>query len=150
MKRIRVSGLVLLPALLAVVLPVLAVAGPPHQRADVHPMVWDAVPAEGRSEVLIVLREQADLRGADALPEKGAKGRYVYQALWELAERTQAGLRADLKARGVKYQTFYMVNAILAQADGALVDWLAFRADIDRIVPNPTVRGLPPDPQPGR
>jgi subtilisin family serine protease len=146
--RIRGFRLLLLPALLVILLPVLAISAQPDQQADVHPMVRDAVRAEGQAEVLIVLREQADLSGADALQGKEDKGRYVYESLWEVAEKTQAGLRADLEARGIKYQNFYLVNAILARADRALVAWLASRADIDRIVPNPRIQGVPLAPLP--
>ena len=90
--------LVLVIVLSLALLPGLAGAEPP-QRASVHPLVWETLDAEGEAEILVVLRAQADLSGAEALPTKEAKGRYVYEALRAVAETTQHALRAALDAR---------------------------------------------------
>jgi serine protease AprX len=127
-------------------LPALAVAGP-QQSANVQPQVWETLQAEGQADILVVLAEQADLSAASALPNKEAKGHYVYETLRALAEETQQGLRKTLDAQGVDYQPFYIVNAIRVQADSALVKSLAARPDVDRIAPNPWVKGIP-DEQP--
>jgi serine protease AprX len=126
--------------LLLAFLPGLATAATPSRQVFVHPKVWQTIQAEGQAEVLVVLRAQADLSGAAALPTKEAKGRYVYQALRAVAEASQRDLWASLDAQRVAYQSFYIVNALKLQADDALVHSLAARSDIDRIVPNPWVR----------
>jgi len=135
--------LVIVPVLL--LLAPLSAAAPPTQAAPVHPGVWQALEAGGEVEILILLRQQADLSGASALPTKEAKGRYVYETLWAVAQESQQGLRAALDAQGVDYQPFYIVNAIKAQVDGAQVRSLAARHDVAQIVPNPPIRGLPAD-----
>jgi len=149
--------LVLAAILLLVLLPSLSLASqPPTQEAgmgsrptalaEVDPLVWETLRAQGRAEVLVVLRIQADLSGAAALSTKEAKGRYVYGALWTVAEATQRDLRAALDAQGAQYQSFYIVNALKVEADAALVSQMAARGDVARIVPNPWVRGVPDQP----
>jgi serine protease AprX len=146
MKRRIPLNLLLAGALLLALLPGLAAAEPPLQRATVHPKVWETLRSEGEAEVLVLLRAQADLTGADALTTKEAKGRYVYEALRAVAEQTQRDLRSDLDAQGVDHQAFYIVNAIKVRAGSALVHSLAARSDVDRILPNPWVKGVPDEP----
>ena len=67
--------------LLLVVLAPLSAAAPPRQAAQVHPAVWAALESEKEVQILILLRQQADLSGADTLLTKEEKGRYVYEAL---------------------------------------------------------------------
>ena len=141
-RRFSLSPLIAAVFLLAL-LPALVVAGPPPQHATVHAMVWQSLQADGETEVLVVLRAQADLRGAAALPTRKAKGRYVYERLLSVAQRSQRDLRAVLDAQGTEYQAFYIVNALKVRADSALVRSMAARSDVERIMPNPWVQGIP-------
>jgi serine protease AprX len=141
-RRFSLSPLVAAAFLLAL-LPALALAGPARQRAAVHTLVWKALQADGETEVLVVLRAQADLGGATTLPTQEAKGHFVYERLLSLAQRSQRDLRTVLDAQGVDYQPFYIVNALKVRADSALVRSIAARSDVDRIVPNPWVQGIP-------
>lgn len=93
------------------------------------------------SRALIVLSEQADLSGADALRTKEEKGAFVFNALRAVANRTQANLRATLTQRGVNYRAFYIVNAIaVEQLDFNLASRLAAEPSVARIVADPNVR----------
>jgi len=130
-------------ALLVVLLPGLAGAGRATAQAPVHPLVWETLRTQGQSEVLVILREQADTSAARRLPTKLAKGQYVYETLTEVAERSQRELRALLDARGVAYQPFWIVNLIKVEADARLVVELAGRPEVASIWPNPWVRGIP-------
>jgi serine protease AprX len=94
---------------------------------------------------LVVMREQADLSGADAFIEKTDKGRFVFEALTAMAETSQAPLRARLEAAGVPYRSFYLVNMIEVEADRSLAEELAGRDDVSSLAPNPEV---PMEPQP--
>ncbi len=144
MKRRMPFHLLLTAILLLALLPTLSAAEPPSREATIHPMVWDMLQAGGgEAQVLVLLRDRADLSGADALPTKEAKGRYVYEALRAVAETTQRDLRAALDAQGADYRPFYIVNAIRVRANSALVHSLAARSDVDRILPNPWVKGIP-------
>jgi serine protease AprX len=118
-------------------------AGSPPEPATVHPAVWEALQDGREAEILVVLRTQADLSTASALPSKAAQGRSVYETLRSVAQDSQRDLRAILDARGADYQPFYIVNALKVRADSALVRSLASRHEVDRILPNPRVRGLP-------
>jgi subtilisin family serine protease len=101
--------------------------------------------SNGRSaEALVVLSEQADLHAAASLPTKLDKGRFVVNALREVANRTQAPLRRFLEQRGVPYQSFYIVNMIKVTGNRALMQELAARNDVKQIDANPLVHtGLP-------
>ena len=149
--------LVIAAIVLLALLPGLSQAGQPPTKeagmgfrptipAEVDPLVWETLKTEGQAEVLVVLRNQADLSGAAALPTKEAKGRYVYDALWTVAQATQPDLQAALDAQGAEYQSFYIVNALKVEADAALVHQLAARGDVARIVANPWVKGVPDRP----
>jgi subtilisin family serine protease len=121
----------------------LVAAGPPSEPATVHPAVWQALQDGREAEILVVLRPQADLSTASAVPAKKARGRSVYDALRTVAHESQRDLRAILDAQQVDYQPFYIVNALKVRADSALFHALAARREVDRILLNPRIRGLP-------
>jgi subtilisin family serine protease len=145
MRRSAPSTLVVAVALLLALTAAPSAAAPPLQVAEVHPGVWEALEVEGEAQILILLKQQADLRGAGALRTKEAKGQYVYEALWTLAKQSQRSLRSTLDAQEIDYQPFYIVNAIKARAGAELVRSLAARSDVAQIVPNSPIQGVPPD-----
>ncbi|MDH7485056.1 MAG: S8 family serine peptidase [Anaerolineae bacterium] len=120
------------------------------RQASISPHLLAEVAARGQAEFLVVLREQADLGGAARLPSKEAKGRHVFQTLRTVARRSQAPLVATLRARGVPYRSFYLVNAVLARGDGELLQELAARPEVARLEANPRVPGDVPRPSPER
>jgi serine protease AprX len=115
-------------------------AAVPETPTNIAPQVWEAVADGGEAEFLVILDEQADVSGAAALPNREARLRYVYDRLRETAHRTQAPLRAEMDAAGVAHRSFYIVNAVVAKGDRALVTRLAARPDVARIAANPSVR----------
>jgi subtilisin family serine protease len=135
---------------LLALLPVLALAAPPGERPAnarepvVHPGVWDALAAGRQADVLVILRGRPDLYTAAARADKEARGAYVYGTLWRAAREAQRSLRAELDAAGVAYHPFYIVNALQLGADEALVQAMARRPEVERIVPNTPVPGIPP------
>jgi serine protease AprX len=141
LKR-RVPLYCILIALLLLASPAIGAARPVSQAA-VQPQVWQILAAQGQADVLVVLQAQADLSAASRLPAKEAKGRYVYEQLTAVAREGQRDLRATLDALGVAYQSFTIVDALLIRADAALVESLAARSDVARIVSNPQVKVLP-------
>lgn len=118
-------------------------AQPEAPRAWVEPEVWQSLESTGRADVLLVLGEQADLRGAAALPSKEARGRFVFETLRAVAEASQQDLRADLTRQGLAYRSFYIVNALALQADGPQIQALARRGEVARIVSNTPFRAVP-------
>jgi subtilisin family serine protease len=102
----------------------------------------------GETSFLVFLSAQADLSAAATLPDRAARGQYVYDTLRAVAEGSQARLRADLDAWGVPYHPFFIVNALRVTGDEALARKLAARPEVARVVADPTFDGLD-DPPPG-
>ncbi|RLC60662.1 MAG: hypothetical protein DRI80_10530 [Chloroflexota bacterium] len=147
--RIFNTGLALgLAGLLFLTLLIVTRAGSTTRPANVAPRVWEATADGGETRFLLVLAEQADLSAAAALPTREARLRYVYDALREVALRSQAPLRVELDAAGVDYRPFYIVNMLAVKGDRALVTRLAVRPEVARIAANPRVRQPLPEPQP--
>ena len=85
---------------------------------------------------LVVMREQADLAGAEHFTSKEDRGRFVYEALREHAEATQASLRERLRLAGVPFRPFFVVNIVEVEADRALATELALREDVFAVAAN--------------
>ncbi len=112
----------------------------PQERAataEIETLVLDELAQKGTTDFMLVLKEKADLTPAARLPAKVEKGRFVFETLRAHAERTQAGLRSFLDARGASYRPYYIANKILVRGgDRALLDELAARPEIARILAN--------------
>lgn len=101
--------------------------------------VIDHTVANQQAEALVVLADRADLRQADRLTTKAAKGRYVYETLFAHAQRTQRPIIAWLQQHGIEYRSFYIVNAIWVKADRGTALALAARSDVARLDGNPPI-----------
>src|SRR6266404_8278632 len=80
--------------------------------SKIAPWVLQHTGGGNQAEFLVVLRDQADLRGAQALATKQQKGRYVRDALWHKAEATQGPLLTWLRQRNIEHRSYYIVNLI--------------------------------------
>ena len=105
----------------------------------VDPWVLENAQA-GKTEFLIFLSKQADLSRAASLPNKLEKGRYVYETLHTLAERTQKPILEKLKALGVEYRPYWAANMIWAAGDLAAVQAVAGLPDVAHLYANPKVQ----------
>ena len=101
--------------------------------------VLETAGANTETEFLIYLTEQADLSGAAAHQTKEAKGRYVYEQLTAVAQRTQPELIAALKAENVDYRPYWVSNMIWVRGDHTLLQKLAQQPDVAHIYANPSV-----------
>jgi serine protease AprX len=101
-----------------------------------------------QAEFFVVLADQADLSQAAALQTKAEKGRYVYNALLSKSQATQGPILRWLRARGVEYQSFYIVNAILVKGSREIAEALAARPDVARVEGNPLIHNNLPQPGP--
>ena len=103
--------------------------------------VLAALARAGSASFIVLMADQADLSPAYQLRSKQEKGRFVFETLRATAERSQAGLLAALKDSGVPHRSLYVVNAVVVeQGELALAVELAGRADVARLVANPTVQ----------
>src|SRR5947208_12919427 len=101
-----------------------------------------------QTEFFIELADRAVLSGAANLPTKAEKGRFVYQTLLEKAQTTQRPILQWLQGRGIDYQSFYIINAVLVKGDRQLAEALAARPDVAHISGNPVIHNELPQPGP--
>jgi hypothetical protein len=96
--------------------------------------------AGGETTFWVLLQESANLARAHTVKNHDARGEFVYKALKDLADRTQAPLRAELQARGIGFQPFWIHNAIRVTGDESLVLELAARPEVKKIIDPRTYR----------
>jgi subtilisin family serine protease len=120
-------------------------------RAKVEAAVLEMA-ALGETTFWVLLHEQASLAVAPTLKDHDARGDFVYKALRDVADRTQAPLRAELRARGARFQPFWIQNAIRVTGDESLALDLAARPEVKAIIaprtyriPEPIVKAAPPE-----
>ncbi len=111
----------------------------PPYRAAVAPAVWSATADDQVAEFLVLMQDQPDLTQAARLSDRQLRRAWIYRTLLETAARTQAPLRGWLESQKVSYRSFYIVNMLWVRGDRALVEKLAARSDVARIVANPSV-----------
>ena len=116
----------------------------PRVMAKLSPWVLEKTAAGTSAEFLVVLEEQADLSAAATLPTKEAKGRFVYETLFEHARRTQSSLLTWLESRRIEHQSFYIVNTVLVKGDRDIAVMIAARPEVARIDGNPVISGIAP------
>jgi serine protease AprX len=114
----------------------------------IAPWVMEHTANGQQAEFFVVLADQANLSGAGALPTKSEKGRYVYDALRNKSQATQAPLLQWLRERGLGHQSFYIVNAILVKGSRETAEALAARQDVARVEGNPHIQNSFPQPAP--
>ena len=94
----------------------------------------DQIAERGSTTFWVVLRDKADLRAAPSIENRTSRGEFVYGELRKTANRSQAGLRALLARRGAEYKPFWILNAIRVTGDQALLDVLAGRPEVEKII----------------
>lgn len=98
--------------------------------------------------LFVIMKEQADLGGLRDVPDRTTRIRQTYERLVGTAERSQASLRSALRAKGLDFTPFYLVNGIEVDAGPLARQWLEGRSDVDRVLLNPHLRPLPVTPSP--
>jgi serine protease AprX len=107
-------------------------------QSKVDPWVLQTA-SDGETEFLVYLTTQADLSDASRLPTKLEKGRFVYQTLTSVADRTQKPVIADLERLGVEYRAHWIANMIWVRGSLKIVQQLAERPDVAHLYANPQV-----------
>src|SRR6266446_2625600 len=123
----------------------------PEQTAitsKIAPWVMEHTANGQQAEFLVVLADQADVSGAAALPTKNEKGRYVHDALWNKSQATQGSILQWLNERGLRHQSFYIVNAVLVTGSREIAETLAAQQDVARVEGNPQIKNSLPQPAP--
>ncbi|MBN1537070.1 MAG: S8 family serine peptidase [Anaerolineales bacterium] len=105
----------------------------------IDPQVLTAA-ASGETDFLIVLEEQADLSGAQALTTRQEKGEYVFQQLTATASRSQTSLIKSLKQQNARYRSFWVVNMVWVRGDRTTLQSAASRSEVAHIYPDPYIQ----------
>lgn len=116
----------------------------PLWKEKVDPWVLENT-ENGETEFLVYLSAQADLSAAQYLDTKEEKGLYVYEQLTSIAAQTQKPLIANLKAGGIVFKPFWVVNMVWMRGDLTVVEQIARRSDVAHIYANPKVHISLPD-----
>lgn len=126
-------------------------ATPTPPRAWIDPWITAeaARSPDGQADILILLRERADLRPAASLLTKAEKGRFTFAQLVSTAQRTQEPVLQILRARGLPHRPWWIANLISARAGVETVAAVAALPDVERLLGDPSVRmPLPFQPPP--
>lgn len=116
---------------------------PGSATSKIAPWVIEKTAGGKQAEFLVVLADQADLRGAQTLKTKIEKGRFVRAALWNKAQATQGSLLQWLNDHKVEHRSYYIVNLIWVKANLDVALALAARPDVLRVEGNPQIRNFP-------
>ncbi len=121
-------------------------------QSKVHPSVFTQFQSQTEVEIIVLMREQADVSGADRLATKEEKGTFVFNILRGTAERSQTGIQQLLNAQNKRFQSFWVVNSLYLKANFDLIKQIAERDDVVEVMNNPHAKlSLLPDltlPQP--
>jgi serine protease AprX len=108
-----------------------------------------AVSTAAVDSVVVVMKDQADLSGAQSITTKAEKGKFVYQALKSMATKGQTGVKQVLDAKGVKYHSYYIMNMLQVYSnDPKLIEVLSARSDVKAVISNAPKRFVLPQSHP--
>ena len=142
MKR-KTLPLIALVVLLTLISSAITLAAPAAPVADwqskVDPWVLNTARAEGQTEFLVFLADQADVSAADGLTSKVEKGAFVYETLSRKAAETQGPVLDALRAKGVEHRAYWVANMVWVRGGLDTVEAMARRADVAHVYANPTV-----------
>ncbi|MCW6007921.1 carboxypeptidase regulatory-like domain-containing protein [Micromonospora sp. CPCC 205371] len=100
------------------------------------PETAQALAGGRRADLVVALKERADLSGARARKTHGQRTGYGRQRLVDVAERSQRGLRDLLTERRVPHRSLWIVNAVhISGADAKLAAELAARPEVRSVTP---------------
>jgi subtilisin family serine protease len=104
--------------------------------AGVDPILLQQTSNGQQTSFWVVFRGKANLHTASTVRSWTARGSLVVQQLQDTATTAQAGVRAFLDSRQVKYRPFWIVNAIQVTGDRALLEALEAMPEVTKIIPD--------------
>ena len=96
--------------------------------------------------LFVVMKKQADLSQAASIQNRNQRLTYVYKTLTETANSSQADLRQTLTRYGIHYTPYYLVDSMEVDGSALMRLYLVSRPDVDRVLPSPRLRPIPPSP----
>ena len=114
--------------------PLMASASQPAApMARIDAAVMQQATVQGESTFWVVLKNEANLTQATTVQNWTERGEYVVDQLKGTADASQKGIRNLLDDRGIKYESFWIVNTIKVTADPATIKELAARPEVAEI-----------------
>ncbi len=108
------------------------------QSPKISPELRTELSGSDHVQAIVVLTQQPGVDLVKAAQDRANRGSFVYASLRDLAQRTQAGMLRQLTAEQREFRSFTIVNAIyLLRADAELLERLAARPEVARIIANP-------------
>jgi subtilisin family serine protease len=105
-------------------------------RANVDSAVLQQTSGGQLTRFWVIFRNKANLRTASSVRNWSARGALVAQELQGIANTSQAGVRAFLDGRQVRYRPFWIVNTMRVIGDRTILDALAAMPEVAKIVPD--------------
>lgn len=100
------------------------------------PGIYQDLITKGTADILCTLYSPVEniAEQASHLELKEQKGAYVFQTLYTDAVKTQKRIKNFLEKKNIKYQSFYIVNAIqIPKADKTVIDYLMQLPEVVKI-----------------
>ncbi len=108
-------------------------------QTKVQENVFEALAQHTETEIVVIMKSQADVSAADNIAEKNDKGAYVYNTLTTTAQNTQRDLISFLEETQTAHTPLWLVNSIyLPHATSNIIERIASRNDVAEIINNPT------------
>ena len=102
-------------------------------------------PGNFGDRLFVIMEDQADISAVAEIEDRDDRLSAAYQQLTEHANSTQADLHALFDKTGVEYTPYYLENAIEVRGGTLVRLFLMTRAEVDRVIPSPRLRAVPPD-----
>lgn len=118
-----------------------------NEPAYIDPKVIQQIDDQGKTTFWVILKAQADLSLAEKITDWNERGKYVYETLTRTAEQTQSGLISLLTKNNATFKSFWVINAIQASGDRALLDEISIQPEVDKILADQVF--TIPEPLPG-
>jgi subtilisin family serine protease len=99
--------------------------------------------AEGKDLVnaIVILKEQADLDGAEKINNREERLKFVYETLKENSNNHQKSLVQFLKQNNLKHKRYLIMNMVVVEnATAGQVDVISKRADVKKVIADPVVK----------
>jgi len=130
-------GLAAAAVLLGLMLALPSAGSASTRSAPVAQRVLQDASANGWADFIVVLRDQANPAAAlSAETPRAERGQAVFDLLRGQANTAQPALIEALERQGAAYQPFWIVNAVAVRGSATLIEQLAARPDVARIVSN--------------
>jgi subtilisin family serine protease len=96
------------------------------------------LPGATRNQVTfwVVFPERPNLQSSQAMADRTLRGQSVVTRLKNAALLSQAGVRGLLTARRIPFRPFWIANALKVTGDAALMQELAARPDVAKVMPD--------------